>query len=168
MYSGHFSLWSCFVPLIAPDDPEWSRLLLLHHSHTHLPAQLAPLASLYTPKPPPFPPTTNLSAALPSPLVLPLGNQDTPQSPRPSPSVMVQTHCLVSTLQTLTFPSRLPLSKYSPVWLQDKLVIHASWPLSSATASPDRTSYSVMRVESPAAASSVEPGEKRMVRTARD
>lgn len=54
------------------------------------------------------------------------------------------------------------------MWLQSRLVIHASWPRSRATASPDLASYSVMSVESPAAARNVLPGEKANARTGED
>ena len=57
------------------------------------------------------------------------------------------------------------LSRYSPVSLQSKEHTHPAWPERFATCSPEETSYSAITLESPAAASSLPPGEKAIART---
>ena len=58
-----------------------------------------------------------------------------------------------------------PLNKYSPVSLQSNEKIHAPWPVRFATWSPEETSYKAITLESPAAASSLPPGENATART---
>jgi len=99
-----------------------------------------------------------------------------------SDSVCVATHSLRSTLQTLALPSYAlvksvsrcfiselrttnPLSKYSPVGLQSRLMIQLPLPVRLATCSPFFTSYSAINFASPAAARNLDAGEKATVLT---
>lgn len=84
------------------------------------------------------PATANISllpATIPSRCVVFFGNHRTLQMPL-SLSPCVATLVRVSTDQTLHLLLKSPESRYSPLWLNDKLVTHALWPERFASVSP--------------------------------